>query len=176
LRLPFGKRWHALGSCHRGCYRIGKTMVWKHVIRATPPGGRVLSCRPAPAESLLAFSALDDLFSGVIEEVLPQLPEARRRALDAVLLRGRPAPPATDQDAAGREPERRVLARGILDALRVLSTDRPLVLAVDNAQWLDRPSAGVLEFCIRRLQHEASYGARVAVTPSEQATAEEVVA
>ena len=28
------------------------------------------------------------------------------------------------------------------------------MIAVDDAQWLDRPSAGVLEFCFRRLQRE----------------------
>ena len=47
-----------------------------------------------------------------------------------------------------------MLARGILDALRILSGRAPLVIAVDDAQWLDRPSAGVLEFCFRRLQSE----------------------
>ena len=47
-----------------------------------------------------------------------------------------------------------MLARGILDALRVLSGDSPLVLAVDDVQWLDHPSADVLEFCFRRLQLE----------------------
>ena len=38
--------------------------------------------------------------------------------------------------------------------LRILSRDAPLVLAVDNAKCMDRPSAGVLEFCFRRLQRE----------------------
>ena len=47
-----------------------------------------------------------------------------------------------------------MLARGILDVLRLLSGGAPLVIAVDDAQWLDRPSAGVLEFCFRRLQAE----------------------
>ena len=47
-----------------------------------------------------------------------------------------------------------MLARGVLDALRILSADAPLVIAVDDAQWLDRPSAGVLEFCCRRLRSE----------------------
>ena len=47
-----------------------------------------------------------------------------------------------------------MLARGILDILRVLSADAPLVIAVDDAQWLDRPSIGVLQFCFRRLEAE----------------------
>src|SRR5215469_12931339 len=139
---------------------IGKTVVWKHVLRAGCAGSRVLSCCPAQAESPLAFSALDDLFGGVIEEVLPELPEVRRQAVGAALLHGGPELPGADLGRPGAdrerpEPERRLLARGILDALRVLSADRPLVLAVDDAQWLDRPSAAVLGFCIRRLQHEA---------------------
>ena len=64
-------------------------------------------------------------------------------------------PPSAGLSEAGRAlPERRVLARGVLDALRILSGGAPLVVAVDDAQWLDRPSAGVLEFCFRRLQRE----------------------
>jgi DNA-binding CsgD family transcriptional regulator len=47
-----------------------------------------------------------------------------------------------------------VLARGILDILRALSAGGPLVIAVDDAQWLDRPSIDVLEFCFRRLESE----------------------
>ena len=38
--------------------------------------------------------------------------------------------------------------------LRILSGGSPLMVAVDDAQWLDRPSAGVLEFCFRRLRDE----------------------
>jgi uncharacterized protein (TIGR02246 family) len=33
-----------------------------------------------------------------------------------------------------------VLARAVLDGLRILSRDTPVLLAVDDAQWLDRPS------------------------------------
>ena len=47
-----------------------------------------------------------------------------------------------------------MLARGILDGLRTLADCAPLVVAVDDAQWLDRPSASVLEFCFRRLQRK----------------------
>jgi hypothetical protein len=41
---------------------IGKTMVWKHLVKtALPPSFRVLSCRPASSERPLVFSALGDL-------------------------------------------------------------------------------------------------------------------
>jgi AAA ATPase-like protein len=135
---------------------IGKTVVWKHVARAAGRSSRVLSCRPTSAERPLAFSALDDLFGDVAEEVLPALPGPRRRAVEVVLLRDASLPPsrASRFEAGHPVPERRVLARGVLDALRVLSAGAPLVLAVDDAQWLDRPSAGVLEFCVRRLERE----------------------
>jgi predicted ATPase len=75
---------------------IGKTVVWKHVIQAAGRSSRVLSCQPAPAERPLAFSALDDLFGEVAEEVLPALDGPRRRAIEAAFLRERAiAPPMT---------------------------------------------------------------------------------
>jgi DNA-binding CsgD family transcriptional regulator len=135
---------------------IGKTMLWKHVAQAASRSSRVLSCRPALAERPLAFSALTDLFGDVGEVVLAALPEPRRRAVEIALIRDEPSsPPSTAVPQAGHpRPERHVLARGILDMLRALSADRPVVIAVDDAQCLDRPSIGVLEFCFRRLESE----------------------
>ena len=125
---------------------IGKTMVWKHLVKtALPPSFRVLSCRPASSERPLVFSALGDLLGHAAEEFLPRLPEYRRRAVTGALTRGTPL---------GSMPDRQVLARGVLDAFRSLSSARPLLVAVDDAQWMDRPSADVLEFCFRRLEHE----------------------
>jgi DNA-binding CsgD family transcriptional regulator len=125
---------------------IGKTVVWNHVAQAAmSPSFRVLSCRPASSERPLAFSALDDLLGDVIDEFLPELPESRRRAVAVALARG---------PFLGPMPDRQVLARGILDTFRILSASAPLLVAVDDAQWLDHPSADVLEFCCRRLGHE----------------------
>ena len=116
----------------------------------------MLACQPTAAERPLAFSALDDLFAEVADEVLPAVPGPRRRVVEAALLR-EPSP-APDSpvlpEASSALPERRALARGILDALRILSRAAPLVVAIDDAQWLDRPSANALEFCIRRLRRE----------------------
>jgi ATP/maltotriose-dependent transcriptional regulator MalT len=132
---------------------IGKTVLWRHATDVAGRSSRVLSCQPAPAERPLAFSALDDLFGEVAGDAFPALAGPRRRAVEAALLRRPPlgAPPAV---IGHPPPERRVLARGVLDWLRILSADGPLVIAVDDAQWLDRPSASVLEFCFRRLSCE----------------------
>lgn len=128
---------------------IGKTTLWKHAACAADRTSRLLSCRPTPAERPLAFSALEDLFGEAGEEVLAQLAEPRRRAVEVALLRNASSGPLS----AGRpRPERHVLARGILDMLRLLSADAPLVIAIDDARWLDLPSMGVLEFCFRRLE------------------------
>jgi len=82
---------------------IGKTAVWKHAIRSAARTHRVLSCRPARAEAPLAFAALDDLFGAVLGEILPGLPEPRRRALEAA-LHGSPAEPFTiSQDATASQ-------------------------------------------------------------------------
>ena len=131
-------------------------MVWKHVIQAASSSSTVLSCQPTSAESPLAFSALDDLLGSVASEVLPVLPGSRRRAVEAALLAeaSLEQPPADPLTADRQLPDQRLLARGILDLLRILSRDSPLVLAVDDAQWLDPPSASVLEFCFRRLRNE----------------------
>jgi DNA-binding CsgD family transcriptional regulator/tetratricopeptide (TPR) repeat protein len=76
--------------------------------------------------------------------------------VEAALLRETSAEPGSAAlfEPDRRLPERRVLARGMLDALRILSAAGPLTLAVDDAQWLDLSSASALEFCFRRLEGE----------------------
>lgn len=136
---------------------IGKSAVWQRVLQAAAQSSTVLSCRPALAERPLAFSALNDLLGEVAGKVLPMLPGPRRRALEvALLLRDvLPRSPSSDMPEVGHAtPALRVLAQGTLDVLRMLSASAPLLLAVDDAQWLDRPTARVLEFVFRRLQGE----------------------
>ena len=123
---------------------VGKTTLWNAAVAAaTRRGFRVLSCRPAATEAKLSFGGLDDLLDGVVEEVSDSLPEPQRQALDAVLLRG----PSTDADA-------RTVCRAVLETVRLLAGSGPVVLAVDDVQWLDRPSAQVVEYVVRRLSDE----------------------
>ena len=46
------------------------------------------------------------------------------------------------------------MAVSVLSALRALSAARPVVLAIDDVQWLDADSARALTFALRRLRDE----------------------
>ena len=122
---------------------IGKTLLWETgVAQAKARGGRVLSCRGAEAEASLSFAALSELAGPVFDEVSLSLAAPRRRALAVALLLAEPGEERPDTHAIGL---------GVLDALRVLAADAPVVVAVDDAQWLDPASAGVLGVALRRL-------------------------
>ena len=56
--------------------------------------------------------------------------------------------------ARGRPPDERAVAMGFLGALRALAASQPLVVAIDDVQWLDPSSAGIVGFAARRLRDE----------------------
>jgi DNA-binding CsgD family transcriptional regulator len=126
---------------------IGKTTLWREGVAAADERGlQVLACRPVEGEIALPFAALGDLLEGVPEDVLARLPEPQREALEIALLRVETRP--------GRL-RGRAVALGVLGAFRVLAEDSPLVVAIDDVQWLDAPSADALTFAARRLRGEA---------------------
>lgn len=122
---------------------IGKTIVWQHAL-AGAAGRSVtrLSCRPVETEAKLAFAALADLLEPVADLVLPEIPAPQRTALEVALLRAAPE---------GAPPNPRAVATAVLSMLRRLTERGPLVLAIDDEQWLDRASAEALAFALRRL-------------------------
>ncbi|MGH2921361.1 MAG: ATP-binding protein [Gaiellaceae bacterium] len=125
---------------------IGKTTLWAAgVERARRLGYRILVAQPAEAETQLSFAAVADLLSPVVAEVLPVLPPPQRSALEVALL-------LVESEGAG--PDQRAVAAALLGALRRLSDSGPVVLAIDDFQWLDANSAAVLEFAVRRLRDE----------------------
>ncbi len=125
---------------------IGKTTVWRAgVDAATSRGYHVLVCRPAEAETRLAYSGLADLLGRVEDRAFDGLPEPQRRALDAALLRCAPT---------GRAPEARAIFTAFGGVVRALARDVPVVVAVDDRQWLDASSARALEYVARRLVAE----------------------
>jgi hypothetical protein len=123
-----------------GAAGIGKTTLWRAGVSFARAGGhRVLSCRAAESEARLSYAALGDLF----DFDLPDLPAPQKRALDAALLRA---------DVEGAPPDQRAVAVASLGVLRTLAASGPLIIAIDDVQWLDVPSARVLAFVVRRLE------------------------
>src|SRR5512132_1603297 len=137
---------------------IGKSALWLDTLaQARALSYRALSSRPTESEARLSFAALGDLLEGVVDEALDDLPPPQRAALEVALLRA---------EAAASPPDRRTLSSAFHGALMALAAARPLVLAIDDAQWLDVPSARVLEFAIRRL-HDVPIGILITARAGE---------
>lgn len=125
---------------------IGKTTVWVAAGEAAQARGyRVLSSRPAEAETRFSFVGLTDLIGEAVTETLPELPAPQRSALEAALLLA---------GSDGARADERSVALGFLNALRTFARQRSLAVAVDDVQWLDAPSLAVLRFALARLRDE----------------------
>jgi DNA-binding CsgD family transcriptional regulator len=121
---------------------IGKTTIWTAATAAARErGARVLVTRPVAAELPLGYAGLGDLFGTVTASVLDDLPDPQAFALSAALSLG-PDHHAVDPLLVGR---------AIVSALRLLAEKSAVVLAIDDAQWLDPPSTRALAFAARRL-------------------------
>jgi DNA-binding CsgD family transcriptional regulator/DNA polymerase III delta prime subunit len=122
---------------------IGKTTLWEAAVEAAVGAGRrVLTARPSDAEARLAFAALIDLLDDVERAELDAVPAPQVEALEVALLRASPS---------GTPPEANAVAVGFRNALRSVARERPVVVAIDDVQWLDPPSAAALTFAARRL-------------------------
>jgi DNA-binding NarL/FixJ family response regulator len=122
---------------------IGKTTLWQAATqRATARGYTTLCCRTAESEAKLALAALADLLAGLGDDLLARLPAPQRRALEVALLR---------RDAQGPPRDPRALATAVRSVLLELAARAPLLVAVDDLQWLDAPSVRMLDFAVRRL-------------------------
>ena len=121
----------------------GKSTLWRAgVAAAEAVGCRVLRSEPSAAEADLSFTALSDLLTGVLPMAAAGIPGPQREALEvALLLRPAGAEPPTD----------RAVGMGALAVLRSCLAAGPLLIAVDDAQWLDTASLDALVFALRRV-------------------------
>jgi tetratricopeptide (TPR) repeat protein len=125
---------------------IGKTTIWAEAVsRARRDGIVVRICRCAAADAVWAFSGLGDLLEEIPQSALTELPNVQRQALSAALL--------LDSTTAV-SPGDRVVAVAVLGVLRAMARTAPLVLAIDDVQWLDSASRTVLTYALRRLDDE----------------------
>ena len=129
-----------------GAPGIGKTSLWEQgVAWGREHGRRVLVARSSEAEKGLPFAGLIDLFDGVDSDELDAVPGPQLRALEVALYRA---------DPGDRPPEAQVIALAVLAALRLMAEHHPIVVALDDLQWLDSTSEEALAFVARRLRAE----------------------
>jgi DNA-binding CsgD family transcriptional regulator len=137
----------------------GKTMLVAQAVHAARAAGmRVLAAAGRESEQDLAFAGLHQLLRPVLSR-LSCLPARQADALRAVFaLSGVTAPP--DALLAGI---------AVLTLLSVVSDEEPLLVAVDDAQWLDQASLDALSFASHRMAEERIVllvSARGAVPPA----------
>jgi DNA-binding CsgD family transcriptional regulator len=125
---------------------VGKTTLWlAGVEAATRQGRRVLQARPAEAEVRLSFAGLGDLLEDALGDAVEELSAPQAEALKVALLL---------EPARGTPPDERTLGVALRHLLRLLASEQPVLVAVDDVQWLDGASARVLAFALRRLRSD----------------------
>jgi DNA-binding CsgD family transcriptional regulator len=120
---------------------IGKSALCAWAVEQAA-GMRVLSVRGVESEADLPFAGLSELCAGELDR-LGLLPDPQARALEAALTR---------RDAAPGD--RFAIGAAVLNLLAVAGDGDPVLVIVDDAQWLDGSSADALLFAARRLRSE----------------------
>jgi DNA-binding CsgD family transcriptional regulator len=126
----------------RGEPGIGKTALAHYCLRQAS-GCRIVQITGVESELELPFAALHQLCAPMLDD-LTVIPEPQSNALRVAFGL-----------SAGATPDRFIVGLAVLNLLAEAASDRPLVCVVDDAQWLDAPSAQVLGFVARRLQAES---------------------
>ncbi|MFI2707288.1 AAA family ATPase, partial [Nocardioides sp. CER28] len=126
----------------RGEAGIGKSVLLEYVVSR---GGKLTLSRAQgiEADMELAYASLHQICAPFMSGIY-DLPDPQRDALQVAFGM-----------AAGDPPDRFLVGLAVLTLLTRASENRPVLLVVDDAQWLDRISLLTLEFVARRLLAEA---------------------
>src|SRR5215470_2037497 len=121
----------------------GKSTLWRAGIEtAAAAGHRVLRSEPSASEADMSFAGLSDLLAGVLPLAAEYIPAPQLEALEiALLLR----PAGEDPPAA------HAVGLALLAALRACMSGHPVLIAIDDVQWLDDATLQALTFAFRRL-------------------------
>jgi DNA-binding CsgD family transcriptional regulator len=140
----------------RGEAGIGKSVLLKYVA-AQASRVKVTWAQGIEADMELPYASLHQLCTPFLDE-LDELPEPQRDALRVAFGM-----------AAGDPPDRFLVGLAVLTLLTRASETRPVLVLVDDAQWLDQVSLQTLEFVARRLLAEAVAMAFAVRDPEGQA-------
>jgi DNA-binding CsgD family transcriptional regulator len=125
----------------RGEAGIGKTALLDYAA-ARADGMELLTTAGVQPEADLAFAGLYGLLRPILDG-LSELPELQANALAGALGLA----PTTGS-------ERFLVSAAVLGLLAEVAEKRPLLCLVEDAHWLDTPSADALVFAARRLRAE----------------------
>ncbi|HEV2814583.1 MAG TPA: AAA family ATPase, partial [Solirubrobacteraceae bacterium] len=129
---------------------LGKTQLLVEARRrAAAAGATVLNARASELERGFAFGVVRQLFEAELAD------PARRGALlggAAAPATAVFAPPDAAQDGETAVDASFAVLHGLYWLVVNLAADRPLVLAVDDLHWCDRPSLRLLTYLVRRLE------------------------
>ncbi len=127
----------------RGEAGIGKSVLLQRARRrAASQGARALVTVGVESEAEFAFGGLHQLLRPVVGAAA-HLPDSQRQALEAALGLG-----------ADSRQDPYLVAVAAFRLVCEVADSTPLVLIVDDAQWLDRSTLGVIAFIARRLEVE----------------------
>nr|WP_083168686.1 LuxR family transcriptional regulator [Mycobacterium paraseoulense] len=125
----------------RGEAGIGKTALLDFVA-GRAAGFRTARVGGVESEMELAFAALQQLCSPLLA-CIDRLPAPQREALEIAF-----------GCSAGPAPDRFLVGLAVLSLIGAATESQPLLVLVDDAQWIDRISAQTLAFVARRLVAE----------------------
>jgi DNA-binding CsgD family transcriptional regulator len=120
---------------------IGKSELLAAAVgRARHAGHLVLSTVGVESELPLPFAGLHQVLAPVLH-LVAERPGPQRRALLA----------AFGEQDEGPAPDPFLIALGALNLLAAVAEQQPVLIACDDAHWLDQPSQDALAFVSRRL-------------------------
>jgi DNA-binding CsgD family transcriptional regulator len=122
---------------------VGKTALLEYVVRQASDAV-VVATRGLSSEASLSFAGLGDVLRPLLT-VLGELPAPQSAALSAALALSYPEEPPTGY----------AVCVATLSLLTAAAEDRPVLVVVDDAQWLDAQSATALLFAAHRLSADA---------------------
>jgi DNA-binding CsgD family transcriptional regulator len=128
----------------RGEAGVGKSSILRAAAAmATESNALVLEASGIESESMLPFAGLHQLLRPLLAET-SSLPDVQHRAL-LTALGMRDGPP----------PQLFLIALAALTLIVDTASARPVVLVIDDVQWMDAPTNDVLAFISRRVRHDA---------------------
>jgi DNA-binding CsgD family transcriptional regulator len=125
----------------RGAPGIGKTALLDYA-QERADGMQLLRCAGIEAEHELPFAGMHQLVHPSLD-LIDRLPDPQAAAMRSALG-------LSDEVVENRF----LVSLGLLSLLAEASEEGPVLCCIDDAQWLDRPSAEAFAFSARRLEAE----------------------